>query len=332
MRPDRLRRSLSPLAAIAASLAVVALVAAGVPGPERAATAPTTAPATPDAAQEVATSAPTGAPEPSAPWLTVTTPVPTRPPIVASEPDPTAAPIVVAVAVDSSWHIPVLTYHLIATPSEAGSAMPSLVVSPALFDAQLRTLRAAGWRTITAATLAHDLASGHRPGPRTLVITIDDGHVDGWTEAFPILQRHGFVATYYMVTGRTGMSGGTTDGYLTRDQLVALAAAGMEIGDHTVDHVPLASRTQADALAEMAGAADWIEANIGTRPTTLAYPFGSFDQAVVDDAASLGFSMAFTTVGGCREAPTNRLAVPRFHVGPGMTPLDLLALVAGCNG
>ena len=45
----------------------------------------------------------------------------------------------------------------------------------------------AGWRTIDTTTLAADLAAGKRPPPRSFVISFDDGYVDGFTEAYPIL-------------------------------------------------------------------------------------------------------------------------------------------------
>lgn len=225
-----------------------------------------------------------------------------------------------------AWHVPVLTYHLVATTEEAGNALPSLVVSPALFDAQLRALRAAGWRTITAATLAADLAAGTPPARRSIVITLDDGHLDGYTHAFPILRANGFVATFYVITGRQGLTG-----YITPAQLTEMAAGGMEIGNHTVDHVPLATLSDARATAEIADASAWIATLLGSPPTTIAYPFGSFSPSVVEDARSLGLSMAFTTQGGCRETLGNRLTVPRLHVGPSTTPGDLVALVAGCG-
>ncbi len=86
------------------------------------------------------------------------------------------------------------------------SRCPGLVVSPDLFAAQLEALVAAGWRSITAAELAADLAAGDRPPPRTFVITFDDGRSDGYTQAFPILRRLGLVATFYVITGRIGMA------------------------------------------------------------------------------------------------------------------------------
>ncbi|MGH2512015.1 MAG: polysaccharide deacetylase family protein, partial [Candidatus Limnocylindrales bacterium] len=131
-------------------------------------------------------------------------------------------------------HVPILMYHRIATPAEAGESLPGLVVAPTLFAAQLSLLARAGWHTIILATLQAGLAAGRRPPPRTFVITIDDGHRDGLTNGLPILQEFGFVATYFVIMGRIHDSQ-----YLGPADLQVLASAGMEIADHTMSHVDL---------------------------------------------------------------------------------------------
>src|SRR5438309_3534049 len=130
-------------------------------------------------------------------------------------------------AVHRSFRVPILMYHRVVEPALAGKSAPELVVPPSLFAAQMTALRGAGWRTIDTATLAADIATGRRPPPRSFVISFDDGYADGYTEAFRILQRLDLVATYYIVTGRLGWAD-----RLTVADVQALAAAGMEIGDH----------------------------------------------------------------------------------------------------
>ncbi len=224
-----------------------------------------------------------------------------------------------------AWHVPVLMYHLIATPLEAGDAQPGLVVAPTLFAAQMATARAAGWRTITAAELALAMAAGREPPPRTFVITIDDGHEDGWSEAFPILQQDGFVATYFVPTERIGHPG-----YLTPDQITAMAAAGMEIADHTVNHLPLARLSTAVARYQLEASASYLARLLGAPPLTLAYPYGSHDLAVEADASQAGFLVAFTTVEGCSETVAGRMAEPRVRVRSLETAQSLLDALDRC--
>lgn len=217
-------------------------------------------------------------------------------------------------------HVPILTYHLVATPSEAGVALKGLVVPPALFDAQLERLQAAGWTTITLASLVDDLAAGRRPARHTFVITIDDGHVDGYVEALPILQRHGMVATYFVIAGRIGRKG-----YLDAAQVRALTIDGMEIGDHSMSHVNLIKKSESELTTEVAGAATVLARISGIYPVTFAYPFGDFSPRVADAVASAGLRMAVTTRTGTAETADIRYEIPRLRVGPGTLPSALLA-------
>jgi peptidoglycan/xylan/chitin deacetylase (PgdA/CDA1 family) len=217
-------------------------------------------------------------------------------------------------------------YHRIIPLAQAGDSLPGLVVSPALFAAQMDGLARAGWHTITAAQLLDDLAAGRRPPPRTFVITFDDGYDDGYTFALPVLRAHGFVATYYVIAGRIGNAPGPLEA-LTPQHVQALAAAGMEIGNHTRNHVDLATAPPATVRYQVIAASAKIESLVGQAPTTFAYPFGkwSFDAAAEVEAAGMG--IAFTTVEGAREEWATRFASPRIRVGPGTTAGELLSLV-----
>lgn len=187
-------------------------------------------------------------------------------------------------------------------------------------------LVAAGWRSITAAELAADLASGIQPRPRTFVITFDDGRSDGYTQAFPMLRRLGLVATFYVITGRIGDSNS-----LSASQLQGLAAAGMEIESHTVNHVLLTAAIPSAARLQLTRSAAQIAAVTGQRPTTFAYPYGGvspLEQALVRET---GHAMAFTVVEGCRMSWPTRLAAPRVRVSPGTSPNDLLHELDVCT-
>jgi peptidoglycan/xylan/chitin deacetylase (PgdA/CDA1 family) len=218
-------------------------------------------------------------------------------------------------------------YHRVAPAGEIGDSLPGLVVSPDLFAAQLQALVAAGWQSITAAQLAADLATGVTPPPRTFVITFDDGRSDGYMHAFPILRRLGLVATFYVITGRIGMTYN-----LSASQLRRMAAAGMEIGSHTVDHVRLSSANPSAARLQLTQSAATIARVAGQRPTTFAYPFGGLDPFAQSLVQATGYAMAFTEVSGCQQTWWGRLASPRVRVSPSIMPADLLHRLEVCTG
>jgi peptidoglycan/xylan/chitin deacetylase (PgdA/CDA1 family) len=224
--------------------------------------------------------------------------------------------------------IPVFMYHRIAPDAQIGSSLPGLVVSPSRFAAQMAALSRAGWKTITARELADDLAAGRRPPRHSFVLTFDDGHVDGYTQAFPILRRYGFVGSFYVITARIGHTG-----YLSQAQLKTMAAAGNEIASHTVRHVDLTLLSSTSVRSQMTGSARAISASVGVRPITLAYPFGKWNRSLATPLAATGYKMAFIEGGTCaRVTWSTRFQVPRLRVERWTSVGSPLARARACSG
>ncbi len=221
---------------------------------------------------------------------------------------------------DRTLRVPILMYHRIVDPARAGDSLPGLVVPPALFAAQMRVLHAAGWRTITAAELGASLQHGLAVALRTFVVTIDDGWRDGYTSAMPVLETFGYRATYYVIGGRIG-----NRQFLGGSELQALAAAGMEIGDHTFDHRALPSLSRVGRRFQITAGADRIAQAVGQAPVTFCYPDGRFTTDVEAQVAQAGFGLALTTQPGTGESWSTRYALPRLRVTPGTSPAGLLA-------
>jgi peptidoglycan/xylan/chitin deacetylase (PgdA/CDA1 family) len=249
---------------------------------------------TPSQIAVATTAADTPTPSPSPSPSTTPVPSPTPPPAtsypIVNSCDPSTVPWAMpvrtpAVGVAGTFvlQVPVLMYHRIATKAEAGNSIASLVVPPETFSAQLDALQAGGWDTITMATLAADIQAHVKPPPKTFVITIDDGWSDGYIHALPILSKHGFVATYYVVAGRID-----TPDFLSSVDLRILTSVGDEIGDHTMDHVDLAGQTASRLKYEIEAAASRIAQVTGVWPATLAYPSGAINNAAAAAVAACG--------------------------------------------
>jgi peptidoglycan/xylan/chitin deacetylase (PgdA/CDA1 family) len=94
----------------------------------------------------------------------------------------------------------VISYHDIRP--EVAPDQP-YVVTPTLFEEQMSMLEAAGYTSITAAQMAGYL-NGEPVPPRSVWITFDDGTKGVWQWADPILERHDFTATEFIITGSVG--------------------------------------------------------------------------------------------------------------------------------
>jgi peptidoglycan/xylan/chitin deacetylase (PgdA/CDA1 family) len=338
----------------------VLLVAAGCAGPIATSLSPSPVAAKPSLPAATATATPTATPTPTpspSPSPEITDPPATPPPLAGSlslvnscdsgsVPGAIAAPGPAdAGATSFTLRVPVLMYHRIVPLAEAGNSISGLVVPPETFDAQLTVLARAGWHTITMATLATDLQDRISPPARTFVITLDDGWYDGYTYAFPILRRLGFVATFYVIAGRIDAAD-----FLSSVQLRDLVAAGDDIGDHTMDHSNLTALGAAKLKYEVDAGAARIAQVTGYWPESLAYPSGYEDTKVVAAVgacaplriAVLKGALKIVTPapapkGGASPAPATtaslqayetwatRYLVPRIRVTPGTKPATLLA-------
>ncbi len=290
-------------------------------------TSPARTPAASERAMRAPALLPTSSPA-GAPSYPPAAAVPTDAPVDPAAPPPPPLQLVrwpvptpgLAPRMEVVHRVPILMYHRIVDPAQAGDSMPGLVVPPALFAAQLRLLQLAGWRTITAAELAVALQHGTALEPRTFVVTIDDGWDDGYREALPALQAVGYRATYYVIGRRIGATG-----FLDSAQLRALVAAGMEIGDHTFDHRSLPFLAPLVRQHEILAAADRIAQAVGQAPVTFCYPDGRSSTDLQAQVAEAGFGLALTTREGSTESWATRYDLPRVRVTPTTSPAGLLA-------
>jgi peptidoglycan/xylan/chitin deacetylase (PgdA/CDA1 family) len=220
---------------------------------------------------------------------------------------------------------PVLMYHSISCSREPD---PHRVrVAPDRLDAHLRLLRRLGLRGVSLGQLmaAHDCGSA-----RGLVgLTFDDGYTDFLSHAVPVLARHGMTATLYVVAGRLGGRNEWDDGprldLVDADGVRAAAAAGHEIGSHTLTHVRLAGAPPDVLISEVADSRRVLEDVMQTEIRGFCYPWGDFDEAAADAVRDAGYDHACVTGDFL---PGDRWTLPRAYVAPGDTALQLGAKLA----
>lgn len=222
----------------------------------------------------------TSAPTPTTAPVTATAPAPARP----GEPPthPAARP--------SRDPVPILMYHEIGDPM---GRLTSLYVRPSDFAAQMEFLARHGFHAITLSQ-ALDAWEGKAAMPRNpIVISFDDGYASTYSDALPVLRKHGQHATLFLQAGIVGRPHA-----LTADMVQAWIEAGNEIGSHTVTHPDLRKVDPVRLLAEVAGSRQQLERRFGVTVRTFAYPSGRFNDAVVRAVRDAGYEAAATTVEG----------------------------------
>ena len=237
--------------------------------------------------------------------------------------DPGAATVTAAIPGGRTLTVPILMYHYVlpVNPATRNVLLFNLATSPQLFAQQMALLHAEGANPISLATLAAALAGKRGLPPHPVVLTFDDGYVSFAAAAAPILQRYGFVGTDFVVSGFVGRPG-----YLSAAQVRAMDAEGMVIGAHTVDHVALASVAPAVARAEIDGSKATLERLLGHPVLDFAYPYGSFDAAVVQMVRDAGFRDAASTIGGDVQTAAGLFQLRRTHIGGALSLAEFAAM------
>lgn len=200
--------------------------------------------------------------------------------------------------------IPILMYHKVNPDPRVGGY--GLRVSPRVFEKQMRYLRANGYRAVSLEDVAAHFEKNRQLPKRPVVITFDDGYLDNYTYAFPILKKYDMTATIFVVADTIG--GINEFDYragrqpLNRmagwNEIKEMADSGITIGAHTLSHPRLGEIDLNDARREIAGSKIRLEQGLGRPVTTFCYPYGSFNQSVAQLVRESGFVAAVTTVQG----------------------------------
>jgi len=238
--------------------------------------------------------------------------------------------------------VPVLMYHHI-------SPAPGLVtVAPSTFRAQMTMLARAGYTTLSAAQL-HGYLNGTQAVPeKSVVITFDDGYLDNYVYAYPVLKQLGLHAIIFAVTGWIGegparafdgdgeplplcpshkackaaIASGQADAVMLRwSEIRAMEASGViEVHSHTHSHIRWDKEyenpdTRLKMLREdLERSRHALREQTGHDSTHLCWPWGYYETPYVNAAVSAGFSTIYTAVKGIAQTNSDPLRVPRIVV------------------
>ncbi|NQU20341.1 MAG: polysaccharide deacetylase family protein, partial [Candidatus Nealsonbacteria bacterium] len=144
-----------------------------------------------------------------------------------------------------------------------------------------------------------------RPIPDKLVVlTFDDGCASHATVVAPILKKHGFGGSFYVCDFDSFWT--RKDWYLTWRQMRAMAADGLDVGNHTVGHAGGAGIGSFHAME------DELLAHGVPKPTTIAWPVHHVNPNTFPDLAANGYTFGRSghhrvyrpTIDNCYDIPS----------------------------
>jgi peptidoglycan/xylan/chitin deacetylase (PgdA/CDA1 family) len=209
----------------------------------------------------------------------------------------------------------VLVYHGVGFASD-GDDPNRLITSPEYLIDHVQLLLGRGYRFLPAGELPLD-----GPVAGTACLTFDDGWRNWLTVALPVLRSLDVRATFFVCPGLFGQQHPDVPGeageLIRAEDARALHDAGMELGSHTLTHPDLRTLDDAGLERELSGSKQAIEDLTGEPCRTFAYPYGLYDERVVQAAGDAGYELAFGWLPGpWRPLEAPRLPAPPRHGAP----------------
>jgi len=192
------------------------------------------------------------------------------------------------------------------------------------FARQMAWLDYLGYRVLDLEEAVAGLGGEADLPARAVVLTFDDGYRNFEEYAFPVLQRHRFPATVFLVSGRTGgradwleADGLDCPPLLDAEAIRRLHRQGVRFGAHSVNHLRL-TRLDDDRLAyEVERSRADLEAILDAPVLHFCYPAGDYDARVRQAVARAGYRTALTCNRGDALTDDDPLQLPRKAISFG---------------
>lgn len=198
--------------------------------------------------------------------------------------------------------VPVLMYHhVMPHPNN------NIAVTPEAFEKEMAWLEDNGYHPVSIAQFTAFEQTGAKLPDKPVLITLDDGRMNQLTYAVPILRKHGFTATFFVVKKWVDSS---SSSFMHADELRKLADEGFDVESHTADHIMMrrlktpsgAWETYEQQKARLwyttNGMRLWLTEITGKPVTALAYPGGAYNTFSARLLADAGYTTAFTCDSG----------------------------------
>lgn len=253
--------------------------------------------------------------------LSVNPPIISRPQILAYSEQTNIAREVATIAArqklnvvpkdDFSVSVPVLMYHYVrdtALPPEDLSYFLSVKIKD--LDEQFSYLQQNGFQTLSLADLYESLTGRTPLPPKSVIITFDDGFRDFYYNAFPLIKKHNMRVVSFYVVNYTSYPN-----YMNWEMLREINNSGLvDVESHTLSHLPLTSLEPEQLRAEIFESKRILEEGLGKKVNYFAYPYGVYNEEIVNLVAQAGYRLAFSTRPGSELRASEQLILRRVTI------------------
>ena len=223
----------------------------------------------------------------------------------------------------------ILMYHSIGIPPK-GVRTPNLYVTPKMFKFQMWYLHLAGFNVLSLKDLIASVENDEKKSKR-IAITFDDGYQDFYENAFPVLKRHGYPSTVFVIPG---LIGGKNEWDFSHENaakplmdwktVIEISKKGVDIGSHTNTHPCLLDLSPQEIAAEAIDSKREIEKRLDRPIEFFCYPYGKYNAGVREEIIKAGYAGSISTLRGCVEKPFDLFGLKRIPVKLTTNPLSFM--------
>ncbi len=192
----------------------------------------------------------------------------------------------------------ILNYHQII-PNERkrnSSLLQDWSISKKNFEFQMKYL-SKRYPIISLDDLVSALKGKVELSSISLVITLDDGYKDSYTNAYPILKKYNIPATLFLISNYIGKRN-RFGNYLSWNEIKKMKDSLIAFGSHTKTHSLLTQITENKLQEEILSSKLEIEKKLRKKIYFLAYPYGQTNETIKIIVKKTGYLAAFSTEDG----------------------------------
>ena len=210
-------------------------------------------------------------------------------------------------------NVPILLYHRFGPTVADGMTMKTSV-----FEGHLQYLKENGYKVIPLRQLIDWYQKrGPAPAPKSVVIVEDDAHKSVYTDMLPLVKKYNVPVTVFVYPSAIS----NAKYAMTWDQLRELKKTGLfDFQSHTFWH-PNFNRDrkkmtpaefEKSVKIQLAKSKERLEKELGGKVDLLAWPFGIYDDYLLQKASSAGYVGTFTISRRHAVSGDSLLKLPRY--------------------
>lgn len=221
------------------------------------------------------------------------------------------SPSVPTVVDGESIELPIIMYHSLLKDERYQG---KYVISPDLFEEDLKYLKENGYETVTVADLVSHFENGTSLPEKPIMLTFDDGYYNNYLYAYPLLKKYGMKAVISVVGVLSEKFSDSPEenanySHVTWDEIKEMSDSGVvEIQNHSYNLHTLdkgrkgAKKKSGEDEAEykrilendLSELQELLYEHCGIIPTAFTYPYGAVSDASIEVIKKMGFKASFT--------------------------------------